>query len=115
MEVRGNCPMGCGEGLILSELGGLLCADLLCSRRAAAQEILADAEAGHVVTFTDEGFIIQHPLRERLDGSAEVRAARLPGGPAPGPVSPRRFPGHVVYGRLDLGVAALLTQDPPIT
>lgn len=67
MEISGHCPMGCGEGLILSELGEIFCADLLCPRPAAAAEILADTESGHVVTFTAEGFTIRHPLRERLD------------------------------------------------
>jgi len=46
MKIRGNCPMGCGEGLILSELGELFCGDLLCPRPTAAAEILADAGPG---------------------------------------------------------------------
>jgi hypothetical protein len=67
MQIAGNCPMGCGGGLILSELGEIFCADLLCPRPAAAAQILADAESEHIVTFTAGGFTIRHPLRERLD------------------------------------------------
>lgn len=67
MEVAGNCPMGCREGLILGEGGVLWCAALLCPRPTAAAEILADAESEHLVAFSETGFIIRHPLRERLD------------------------------------------------
>ena len=66
--ITGNCPMGCGEGLILGEGGVLWCADLLCPRPTAAAEILADPEAGHLIDITLDGqFTIRHPLRERLD------------------------------------------------
>jgi hypothetical protein len=67
MQVAGHCPMGCGEGLILSELGEIFCAGLLCPRPAAAAEILADTESEHVVIFEEHCFTIRHPLRERLD------------------------------------------------
>jgi hypothetical protein len=65
-QVQGQCPMGCGEGLILGEGGVLWCAALLCPRPTAAAEILADGEAEHVVVFTPGGWTIRHPLRERL-------------------------------------------------
>jgi hypothetical protein len=89
MKIAGHCPMGCGEGLILSELGEIFCAGLLCPRPAAAAEILADAESGHVVTFTAEGFTIRHPLRERLDDAlmdceVHVKCARYGDEVSPG-------------------------------
>ena len=50
-DVQGNCPMGCGEGLILGEGGVIWCAALLCPRPTAAAEILADRESEHIVIF----------------------------------------------------------------
>lgn len=66
--VAGQCPMGCGEQLILGEGRQLCCVHSKCPRPTAAAEILADTETGHVVTVTLDGqFAIRHPLRERLD------------------------------------------------
>jgi len=59
--------MGCDEGLIIGEAGRLWCGNLLCPRPDAAARILEDDEAEHLVTFTEHGFTIRHPLRERLD------------------------------------------------
>lgn len=59
--------MGCRDGLILAEGGRIWCGNLLCPVPDAAAQILDDAEAEHVVTFTADGFTIRHPLRERLD------------------------------------------------
>jgi len=66
-DVQGNCPMGCGEGLILGEGGVIWCAALLCPRPTAAAEILADRESEHIVIFGETEFTVRHPLRERLD------------------------------------------------
>lgn len=59
--------MGCGEQLIQGEGHQVWCCHSACPRPTAAAEILADPETGHIVTFTDDGFTIRHPLRERLD------------------------------------------------
>jgi Family of unknown function (DUF6085) len=67
VEIQGNCPMGCGEGLILGEGGVIWCGSLLCPRPGAAAEILADPEAAHIATLDENGYTIRHPLRERLD------------------------------------------------
>jgi hypothetical protein len=66
-DVRGNCPMGCDEGLIIGEGGRIWCGNLLCPQPDAAARILEDAETEHLVTFDGDGFTIRHPLRERLD------------------------------------------------
>lgn len=70
MKVVGFCPMGCGETLFLFA-GRVMCSSLVCPQRAAAAAILADSETEHLVTFTDRGFTIRHPLRERLGESLE--------------------------------------------
>ncbi len=65
--VAGQCPMGCGEQLILGEGRQLWCCHSKCPRPTAAAEILADTETEHVVTVTMDGqFTIRHPLHERL-------------------------------------------------
>jgi hypothetical protein len=66
-KVQGCCPLGCGETLILAAGGYVTCSRLDCPRPDAATDILADRETEHVVTFSAAGFIIRHPLRERLD------------------------------------------------
>jgi uncharacterized protein DUF6085 len=87
-QIQGHCPLGCGEGLILGEGGQIWCADLLCPRPTAAAEILADAEADHVVVLGGAGFTVRHPLRERLDDllmscTLHEYLANLPGPPQP--------------------------------
>lgn len=51
----------------LQEGEGIACTNTDCWRPSAAQEILADRETEHVVSFDETGFVIRHPLRERLD------------------------------------------------
>lgn len=66
LDVRGFCPMGCGQTLHLGEGGYLYCRKLKCPDPSAASEVLDDRETEHVVTFTLTGFTIRHPLKERL-------------------------------------------------
>lgn len=66
-QVAGFCPMGCGKTLTLDEFGGVICSNLYCKNRAAVAHLLADQESEHIVCFDESGFIIRHPLRERLD------------------------------------------------
>ncbi|MFJ4828439.1 DUF6085 family protein [Streptomyces sp. NPDC088747] len=65
-DVQGHCP-GCGgtslyvgsRGLLHCPLGG-------CPRSDAAHVILADGETEHVVKLNADGWIVRHPLRERI-------------------------------------------------
>jgi len=95
-RVQGYCPMGCGEMLFLGEGGHVTCSKLDCSNPAAVDEILGDSETLHVVVFDEEGFSIQHPLKERLEGElfdcglhAYLRGL---GGP---PARPGRYRAHL--------------------
>jgi hypothetical protein len=67
-RVQGNCPMGCGERLFLGDGGHVTCSGLECPNPVAVDQVLAEAETEHIVEFTEVGFSVQHPLRERLDG-----------------------------------------------
>jgi hypothetical protein len=42
---------------------------LECPRPDAAASILDHPETEHIVTIRDDGFTVEHPLRERLDGA----------------------------------------------
>jgi hypothetical protein len=70
-KVRGFCPMGCGRTLFLGSSGYVTCSLVGCPRPDAVVDLLAEDEPEHVVTFTEDGFTIRHPLRERLDGQLE--------------------------------------------
>jgi len=61
--------MGCGQTLLLDAGGHITCSRLECANPCAADEILGNAETEHVVTLRDDGFTVEHPLRERLDGA----------------------------------------------
>lgn len=67
-DVAGHCPMGCGRTLFVAKGGHITCSWHDCPHPGAVDDLLADPETEHVVTFDDKGFAIQHPLRERLDG-----------------------------------------------
>ncbi|HXS32224.1 MAG TPA: DUF6085 family protein [Solirubrobacterales bacterium] len=92
INVRGHCPIGCGETLFVGGGGHVTCSYETCPRPAAVDELLAERETEHIVVFTPTNFSIQHPLRERLDGElfdCELHAhlSNL-GGP---PVAPGRY------------------------
>ena len=61
--------MGCGQTLFLSRGGYVACSWFECPRPDAATSILDNSETEHVVTIRDDGFTVEHPLRERLDGA----------------------------------------------
>lgn len=67
IAVAGYCPMGCGCTLNLDEDGHVVCSLIGCPNPTAVDDILGDRETEHVVDFTDKGFSILHPLRERLE------------------------------------------------
>jgi hypothetical protein len=64
-DVRGFCPMGCGETLHLGEGDFVYCGKLSCPNPSAVSDILDEKETEHVVTFTLTDFVIRHPLKER--------------------------------------------------
>lgn len=67
VDVAGFCPMGCGRTLFLGEGGHVTCSVIECPNPTAVTDLLHDSETEHVVDFTDKGFSILHPLRERLE------------------------------------------------
>lgn len=66
--IVGYCPMGCGQSLVREATGMIRCTNENCPKPAAAHRILGDEETEHVMEFTETGFTVRHPLRERLDG-----------------------------------------------
>lgn len=82
------CPMGCGQTLHLTPTG-ITCLARDCPDARAAHKILADPEHTDVVEFTEDGWTVLHPLKERLGGgllSCRVHelCGQLPGPPALG-------------------------------
>ena len=67
LTVGGYCPMGCGETLQLSSYGVVVCMNQSCPKPYAVTKLLADSETEHIVRFTEDDFVVRHPLRERLD------------------------------------------------
>lgn len=67
-RVKGHCPMGCGQTLVVTGSGHIVCFDADCPRPHAVTELLMDVETEHLVEVQEESFAVQHPLRERLDG-----------------------------------------------
>lgn len=66
-DVKGYCPMGCGQTLFLASGGHITCRLDVCPNPTAVDDILAWPEHEHVVTFASKDFTILHPLRERLN------------------------------------------------
>lgn len=70
-DVRGYCPMGCGETLFLGEGGYVTCSWFSCPMPDAVSRLIEDRpETGHIAVFADDDtFTIEHSVRERLSGS----------------------------------------------
>ena len=69
-KVAGFCPMGCGETLFTGSGGHVTCSYIECPNPCAVDELLAERETEHIVIFDeDDGFVIKHPLRERIEGN----------------------------------------------
>lgn len=64
--VRGYCPMGCGETLVL-EAARIKCIDFACPNPEAVHRILDNRETEHVVRLDYDDFSVKHPLRERIE------------------------------------------------
>lgn len=67
-QVEGYCPMGCGRTLFLAAGGHITCSYIECPNPCAVDELLDDGETEHIVVLDDKGFVVEHPLRERLRG-----------------------------------------------
>jgi hypothetical protein len=69
-NVRGHCPVGCGETLILGDGGYITCGSPGCPEPTAVSDLLrVRPETGHIADFTgDDGFSLGHPLIERIRG-----------------------------------------------
>lgn len=85
--VKGHCP-ACGwSGLFVDDSGFITCPQYDCPNPSAAADILDDRETQHLVTFTEQGWTIRHPLRERLDDQLTAcalnDACRALSGPPP--------------------------------
>jgi len=66
-DVRGFCPMGCGETLFLGDGGYVTCSLIGCPCPDAVSTLLDDRETDHVVHLKERTFTVRHPLRERVD------------------------------------------------
>lgn len=100
-RVQGFCPMGCGATLCLRE-GALRCSKPQCPAPDTAARILADSESEHLVEVnSDMHVLIQHPLRERLDGglfSCKLLSVMMKcGAPKPGRYRAREDKGPATY------------------
>lgn len=60
------CPV-CGSDLAVDQRRQLLCTDRACTRPSAAAELLSEGETEHIVTLSEDGYSVKHPIRERLD------------------------------------------------
>ena len=66
-RVQGYCPACGGESLFLADEGYITCSRLGCPKPTAVSDLLADCETEHIVVFDEGGFVVQHPMRERLE------------------------------------------------
>jgi hypothetical protein len=67
--VDGYCPMGCGRRLIFDDRTSRVeCVSVVCPRPMAADEVL-HLSADHFVVFDEDRFTVEHPLRERVQGT----------------------------------------------
>lgn len=66
-DIQGWCPMGCGRTLFVGNGGYITCSYIHCPRPDAVADLLHDNEIEHIVAFSETGFTVRHPLRERLD------------------------------------------------
>ena len=66
--VRGDCPMGCGQTLLINSAGFIRCAAETCPRPTAVSELLTDVESEHIVMLQAGGnWTLRHPLLERIE------------------------------------------------
>jgi hypothetical protein len=68
VKVAGFCPYGCGDTLFLGDGGHVTCSLLGCPNPTGVDELL-HLDHEHYVTFDEDGFTVEHPLRERINGT----------------------------------------------
>lgn len=86
-KVNGLCPMGCGPTLYLDSEGFVTCQNSACPRPLAPSEALHQGD-DHIVWFTDDGYTVEHTMKERIEGTMATcehneALQRLDGPPAP--------------------------------
>lgn len=67
VRVQGKCPNGCGDTLELNQHGQVSCGHVDCPDPHAVQIILDHDEPNHIVRITEDGWIVKHPLLERVE------------------------------------------------
>lgn len=85
--IHGECPMGCGATLVLSHGGHVVCGRKGCPRPVAASELL-HLPTDHVAYIDAHHFTIEHPARERIEGTMHtcefnLALQKLDGPPVP--------------------------------
>jgi hypothetical protein len=69
-RVAGFCP-ACGHRTlrltVVDGAGYITCSRLECPEPDLVTQLLDDRETEHIVTITEDGWTIRHPLRERVD------------------------------------------------
>jgi hypothetical protein len=77
IDIRGNCPMGCGQTLHVEHTVGMVfCIDRNCPDSGAAHKLLQDEEHEHIIVLHADPerpqfathWTARHPLRERIEG-----------------------------------------------
>ena len=67
-SIQGHCPHGCGATLEVNIVTGQLsCSNGECPNPNAVQAILDHNEPNHIVRIEEEGWVIKHPLLERVE------------------------------------------------
>lgn len=73
IPIEGFCPFGCGETLRaewnIVGRAEIVCVGPFCQDRHGVTRLLKEDETEHIAHCHEEAFTIQHPLKERLDGT----------------------------------------------
>lgn len=70
MNIHGYCAMGCGETLQSDSEGIIECTSPECPNPGITDALLqVTMQAHHMVLVNADTFVIEHPIRERADGS----------------------------------------------
>ena len=64
--VTGSCP-SCGRSKVVLIDGNLQCDNPGCKEPDAVSRLLNDQEIHHTIVLEETGFILRHPLLERVD------------------------------------------------
>jgi hypothetical protein len=67
-HIAGFCPFGCGETLVVADGGHIVCNAQDCDNPTAVDQLL-HLPLDHFVYFTEQGFTVEHTLKERITGT----------------------------------------------